>query len=50
MESAFQNTFPNAPLPLTALQTAGVYAVAGILLVTTVLFITERLHAWSVAK
>ena len=50
MESAFQNTFPTAPLPLTALQTAGTYAVAGILLVASVFLITERLHAWRVAK
>jgi hypothetical protein len=50
MESSFQNTFPSAPLPLTALQTAGFYAAGGILLVWLLFFATERIHAWRVAK
>lgn len=50
MENSFQNTFPNAPLPLTALQTAGTHALGGIFLVTLVCFVTERIHAWRVAK
>jgi hypothetical protein len=50
MEGSFQNTFPTAPLPLTALQTAGTYAFGGIALVWFVFFVAERFHAWRVAK
>ena len=50
MENAFQQTFPSAPLPLTALQTAGMYDLVGILFTGALFFITERIHVWRVAQ
>jgi len=50
METTFQQTFPGAPLPLSALLTIALFGGSGILFSGTVFFAIERIHVWKVAR